>query len=265
MTMNHAESFSSVDPEEIQRFQQTSSLWWDEQGPYRLLYAMNPIRLGWLVENLREFFDRRHNTRYPLEGLRILDIGCGGGLLSEPLARLGGTVTGVDATADNCAVASDHARQQGVRIEYLNTTAEALAEEGRTFDAVVALEILEHVRQPEAFVATCRRLMATPGLLAMSTLNRTLLSYGLAIVAAERLLGWVPQGTHTWRRFVRPRELTSMMRQQGLAVGECEGFHYSAVRGVWSRGGAKAINYGLTAYLHKNGIQQRLGENSSSG
>jgi len=253
----------SIDPREINLFRQTADQWWDEQGPYRFLHAMNPARMTWLVGCMVTYFALDPQAQKPLQGLRVLDVGCGGGLLSEPLARLGAQVTGIDATAENIQVAQEHALGQGLDIEFLYTSVEALGESGRTFDAVVAMEIIEHVPDVKAFVAACTHMLIPQGMIALSTLNRTLPSYLLAIVAAEYLLGWVPKGTHTWQRFIRPRELKSILKAQGLQPEEGTGFSYSPLQGDWKAAQSCAVNYALAAYRQKKGTQHRFGETSS--
>jgi len=260
---SHPLASQSIDPREINLFRQTADQWWDEQGPYRLLHAMNPVRITWLVERMMTCFALDPQAPQPLQGLKILDVGCGGGLLSEPLARLGAQVTGIDATAENIQIAQEHALGQGLDIEFLYTSVEALGDSGRTFDVVIAMEIIEHVPDVKAFVAACTHMLTPHGMMALSTLNRTLPSYMLAIMAAEYLLGWVPKGTHTWQRFIRPRELKSILKAQGLHPEESTGFSYSPWQGAWKVAQSCAINYALAAYRQKKGIQQRFGETSS--
>lgn len=256
MTQHHA---SSIDHDEITRFDATSHQWWDYEGPYALLHAMNPLRIKWLRQAIAQAFPEKTSENAavssfdnkPLLGLKILDVGCGGGLVCEPMCRLGATVTGIDATAANVDAAKAHAAAQNLAIDYRHTSAEALVAEGETYDVVVAFEIVEHVTDPEFFVASCARLVAPGGALAMSTLNRTWLSYLLGVVVAEKVLGWVPHGTHDWNKFIRPRELKSMLQQQGLKVEQATGFKYRPLQGTWCFSDATVMNYALAAYRQK--------------
>lgn len=239
---------ASVDPAEVARFAAMSAQWWDPWGPMRPLHRMNPVRVAYIADTLKEELvlpgapaDR------PLAGLRILDIGCGAGVLSEPLARLGAAMTGVDPAAENIEVARRHAAEGGLDIDYRATTAEALAGEGATFDAVLAMEVVEHVADRTGFMATAARLVRPGGFLFAATLNRTLKSYALAIVGAEYVLRWVKPGTHDWSRFVTPQELAADIRAAGLAVYDRTGVVYNPLFDEWRASEDCAINYMVTA------------------
>jgi len=239
---------SSVDPAEIERFQKLAKAWWDPEGKFRPLHQIGPARLQFIRGELSRHFSLSGTGLRPLEGLSILDVGCGGGLISEPLARLGARVTGIDPGEKNIAIARDHAAPQGLgldglEIDYRATTAEALAAEGRTFDAVVCLEVVEHVHDVGAFVATCASLVRPGGILVLSTINRTLKAYALAIVAAEYVLGWLPRGTHQWERFVTPDELRRHLSGAGLAEPHLEGFVYDPLRDRWQLSPDTDVNY----------------------
>ncbi|MCB9979338.1 MAG: bifunctional 2-polyprenyl-6-hydroxyphenol methylase/3-demethylubiquinol 3-O-methyltransferase UbiG [Rhodospirillales bacterium] len=210
----------TIDPEEIAHFSKDSARWWDEDGPFAPLHRLNPVRMGFVRDRIAEAFGRGSDSLHPFEGLKILDIGCGGGLVCEALARLGAEVTGIDADSGAVACARDHAAGAGLSINYESTSAEdLLARKGPgKFDAVLALEIAEHVRDPAAFVACCAGLVRPGGVLVVSTLNRTPKSFLLGIVAAEYILGWVPRGTHRWRKFIRPSEFAAMARRVGLSL-----------------------------------------------
>lgn len=239
---------ASVDPAEIAKFEAMAAEWWDPKGKFRPLHLMNPVRLDYIAAQIAAEFGRDRRGLRPFEGLRILDIGCGGGLVAEPMARLGAEVVGADAAPGNIAVASLHARQQGLDIDYRAVTAETLADEDQRFDVVLALEIVEHVADPAAFVATCGRLLRPGGLAILSTLNRTARSFGAAIVGAEWILRWLPRGTHDWSRFITPDELTRMAGDAGLAVEDRRGMVFNPLSFGWSLSDRDlAVNYILTA------------------
>jgi 2-polyprenyl-6-hydroxyphenyl methylase / 3-demethylubiquinone-9 3-methyltransferase len=234
---------STVDPEEIARFAAMAENWWDPNGACRPLHRLNPTRLGFIRDRLAGHFSRDVTARTPFAPLTLLDIGCGGGLVAEPMARLGFRVTGVDATAENIAVAKPHAQAQGLDIDYRHDTAEALVAEGAQFDAVLALEVVEHVAEPAAFLASIGRLVRPGGAVVLSTLNRTAKAYALGIVGAEYVLRWVPRGTHSWRKFVKPSELAAGARGAGLDVRELAGMHYDPLGDSWSLGRDLDVNY----------------------
>ena len=234
---------STVDPVEIEKFRRMAEEWWDPRGKFRPLHRFNPVRLGFLKERLCRHFGRDPKADRPLDGLRLLDIGCGGGLVAEPLTRLGAEVVGIDATARNVEVARVHAAEGGLTIDYRHAAAEDLAEAGESFDAVLALEIVEHVASLDAFVAASARMVRPGGLMVVATLNRTLKAFALAIVGAEYVLGWLPRGTHDWKRFVRPSELEAAMRASGLALAETAGVAFNPILDRWSLGSDLDVNY----------------------
>ena len=238
----------SVDAREVAKFAALADQWWDEDGPFRPLHRLNPVRLGFIRDHLAEKFERDIRMPYPLKGLRIADIGCGGGLLAEPLARLGATVTGIDATERNIRVASAHAAQSGLTIDYRVATAEALHDAGERFDAVLNMEVVEHVADVDAFLDAAAGLVRPGGLMLAATLNRTLKSYAFAILGAEIVLRWVPQGTHDWRRFVRPSELAAGLRRANMTVTQFAGVVYNPLSGRWSLDDRDLdVNYMLVA------------------
>lgn len=225
---------TTVDDAEIRNFSAMAAEWWAPRGKFRPLHALNPMRLGYIKQEVSARLDRDPASARAFEGLRMLDIGCGGGLLSEPLARLGASVVGADASEVNIAVASAHAAENGVTVDYRATTAEALAAAGESFDVVLAMEIVEHVADIDLFVSACATMVRPGGLLVMSTLNRTLKSFALAIVGAEYVLRWLPPGTHQWSKFVRPDELAAAMRRTGLDVVDEMGVRYDPLTDRWS-------------------------------
>jgi 2-polyprenyl-6-hydroxyphenyl methylase/3-demethylubiquinone-9 3-methyltransferase len=239
---------SSIDPAEVAKFEAMAAEWWDPKGKFKPLHMMNPVRLDYIISQIAAEFDRDRKQLRPFEGLRILDIGCGGGLVSEPMARLGATVVGADAAQINISVARVHAEQQGLAVDYRATTAEALAEAGEVFDIVLALEIVEHVADPASFVATCHDLVRPGGLVIGSTVNRTLKSFGAAIIGAEWIMRWLPKGTHDWRRFPTPDEFAGMAEAAGLRIVDRRGMVFNPISFGWRLSDHDlSVNYALTA------------------
>jgi 2-polyprenyl-6-hydroxyphenyl methylase/3-demethylubiquinone-9 3-methyltransferase len=242
---------SSVDPEEIKRFSRIADEWWDPQGKFKPLHALNPARIAYIRDRILEHFQRpgvRGQGSGVFEGLTLIDIGCGGGLISEPMARLGATTTGIDAGEKNIHVAALHAEQSGLAITYRAIPAETLAAEGTQFDVVLALEIIEHVADVTAFLHAVTTLVKPGGLLIMSTLNRTAKSYVMAILGAEYVLRWLPVGTHSWKKFLRPSELASALRAQGLVIGDMAGLVLNPLKMQWEINARDLdVNYLITA------------------
>ncbi|HUF56615.1 MAG TPA: bifunctional 2-polyprenyl-6-hydroxyphenol methylase/3-demethylubiquinol 3-O-methyltransferase UbiG [Thermohalobaculum sp.] len=238
----------AADPAEIAKFEAMAAEWWDPEGKFRPLHAMNPCRLDYAVRQIAAQHGRDRRRPRALEGLRVLDIGCGGGLMAEPMARLGARVTGVDAAAESIAVARLHGRQAGLDIDYRAGLAETLADAGETFDVVLDLEVIEHVPDPAAHVATAARLLAPGGLLLVSTLNRTSRSWLLGVVAAERVLGWLPRGTHDWDRFLTPDELHALIAEAGLEPVDRKGFVFDPLEWTWRLSPSDlSVNYVVAA------------------
>lgn len=224
---------ASIDSAEVAKFTAMAEAWWDPAGDFRPLHRFNPVRLGYIRDRLCTRFGRDPKADKPLKGLRLLDVGCGGGLLSEPLARLGAEVTGLDAAARNIKIASLHARESGLEIDYRHGSVEDLAAGGLSFDAVLNMEVVEHVADLDGFLAASARLVKPGGLLILATLNRTPKAFLLAIVGAEYLLRWLPRGTHDWRRFVRPSEAAAALRAGGLEIEEMTGVAYNPLTDSW--------------------------------
>ena len=220
-------TFSTIDADEVHQFDSLSGQWWDEFGVLKSLHRFNPVRVEYLRQQICARFQRDTTDSAPLTGLRIVDVGCGGGLVAEPLCRLGADVTGVDAGDKSINVARDHARRQKLKINYKRMTAEQLVEKGEKFDVVIALEIVEHVSDPALFISSCCKLVGKNGIIVLSTLNRTPKSFMLGIVAAEYILRWVPKGSHNWRKFVKPSELVRSLKQEGFESVNISGIVYN--------------------------------------
>jgi 2-polyprenyl-6-hydroxyphenyl methylase/3-demethylubiquinone-9 3-methyltransferase len=236
-------SGATVDDEEIRRFAAQADAWWDSEGGFRALHRLNLPRLDFIRSRLLKHFQRDSHLLRPFTGLTLLDIGCGGGLAAEPMARLGFTVTGIDAGAEAIAAAQAHARMAGLEVGYRVATAESIADAGERFDAVLALEVIEHVSDPKAFCRYLGVLVAPGGAAIASTLNRTARSFALAIVGAEYLLGWLPRGTHDWRKFLRPSELILGLRRNHLLATEIAGLSYDPRAGEWVLSRDIEVNY----------------------
>jgi 2-polyprenyl-6-hydroxyphenyl methylase/3-demethylubiquinone-9 3-methyltransferase len=237
----------TLDHDEVARFARRAGDWWDERGPFRQLHRINPVRLTYIRDQLCQRFGRDAKQAGSLAGLRVLDIGCGGGLVCEPLARLGAGVTGIDPAAENIAAAKAHASAGGLGIDYQVTTVEELAARGQSYDAVLLLEVVEHVPDVPAFIKTVAQPVKPGGVMILSTLNRTLKAYALAIVGAEYILRWLPVGTHQWQRFVTPEELASALSGAGLSLTGTEGLIYDPFADEWRLGSDTDVNYFATA------------------
>lgn len=245
-TMADPGASPGVDAADLARYERLGAEWWDPRGSMRKLHEINPVRLGYLRDRVERHRDGGAD-RGPFEDLRVLDVGCGGGLLCEPLARLGARVTGLDPGAGNIAAARLHAEGAGLSIDYRAATAEDLASAGETFDVVLAMEVVEHVVDRPAFVRTVGALVRPGGLMVASTFNRTAKSYLLGIVGAEYILRWLPRGTHRWTRFVTPAELAADLRGAGLKVVDETGMTFDPLRGTWNLGRDTDVNYFIAA------------------
>lgn len=241
---------TTVDASEVEKFSAIAAEWWNPKGKFGVLHKFNPVRLEYLRGHIVRHFGLNDNERTPFEGLSLLDIGCGGGLLCEPMARLGAEVTGIDPAEKNIKTASVHADEQALDIQYRAITAETLAEEGRQFDIVLNMEVVEHVADVDLFMSTSASLVKPGGIMFVATLNRTLKAWGLAIIGAEYVLGWLPKGTHQWEKFVTPQELTSALSAGGMKVHDSSGVFYNPLTATWNKSKDMDVNYMMVAQKH---------------
>jgi len=237
---------STVNSAEIAKFSAMADAWWDPEGDFKPLHKFNPVRLGYIRDWALRHFERSETERRPLAGLRLLDIGCGGGLLTEPLTRLGASVTGIDAGAKNIAVAKLHAERAGLEIDYRETTSEALAADGARFDIVLNMEVVEHVDNVPLYMKSCADLVAPGGLLFSATINRTLRALALAKFGAEYVLRWLPRGTHDWNKFLTPDELRGFLADEPVEVDGPFGVSFNPLNGRWSQSSDSDVNYMMT-------------------
>lgn len=234
----------SIDPDEVAKFSAIAAEWWDPAGKFKPLHRFNPVRLGFILDTLTAHFGRSDQDKAPLKGLNLLDIGCGGGLVSEPMTRLGANVMGVDASEANIKTAMTHAKEVGLNIDYRAGTAEQLIsthEEG--FDVVLNLEVVEHVASPDQFLQDCCRLLKPGGITIVATLNRTPKAFALAIVGAEYVLGWLPRGTHEFSKFLTPEEISTSLKSGGVVADHPQGVSYSPLSARWKLSKDSAVNY----------------------
>lgn len=242
---------TTVDPAEVAKFEAMAAEWWDPNGKFKPLHMLNPCRLDYITTQIAAEFDRDLTQPASFRGLRILDIGCGGGLLSEPMARLGADVVGADAAPRNIPVASVHAAQSGLTIDYRHTTAEDMAAAGERFDVVLNMEVVEHVADPLAYLTACQTLLKPGGLMICSTLNRNAKSFMMAIIGAEHVMRWLPKGTHDWKKFITPDELYDLIRRAGLDPVDRKGMVFNPVSWSWSLSSRDlSVNY-VTASLKR--------------
>ncbi|HEV2364936.1 MAG TPA: bifunctional 2-polyprenyl-6-hydroxyphenol methylase/3-demethylubiquinol 3-O-methyltransferase UbiG [Caulobacteraceae bacterium] len=240
-------SNANIDAAEVGRFSALAAEWWNPKGPLAVLHRLNPARLAYIRQQCLAHFGRETAARRPFRGLKLLDIGCGGGLVAEPMARLGFSVTAVDPSAEAVELARTHADEARLAIDYRNGGPEALPESGAVFDVVLALEVVEHAPDARAFLTGCERLIAPGGLLILSSLNRTLRSLALGKIAAEYLLRWAPAGTHDWRKFPKPAELEALLADLGLAPVTVRGLSFRPLAGVWTLTADASVNFLMTA------------------
>jgi 2-polyprenyl-6-hydroxyphenyl methylase / 3-demethylubiquinone-9 3-methyltransferase len=238
---------SSVDAAEVAKFSAMADEWWDPAGKFAPLHKFNPVRLGFIRDVAAAHFHRDARSLAPFGGLTLLDIGCGGGLLSEPMARLGFRVLGADASERNVKVAAHHAASTGLVVDYRATTAESLAEEAALFDVILNMEVAEHVADLRSYLAACAKLIRPGGLMFVATLNKTLKSLALAKIGAEYILGWLPRGTHDWSRFIEPAKLRSMLEESGLNILKTQGITFNPLAWGWRLSSDVDVNYMVVA------------------
>ena len=238
---------STIDQEEVDRFSAMAAEWWSPTGKFKPLHKFNPVRLAYIRDKAAENFGRDVRSPRPLEGLRVLDIGCGGGLLSEPVARMGASVVGADPSEKNIGIASTHAKASGVSVDYRAVTAEQLAEAGETFDIVLNMEVVEHVADVDFFLGTCAKMVRPGGLMFVATINRTMKAAALAIFAAENILRWLPRGTHQYEKLVRPEEIQKPVADNGLSIIDRTGVFFNPLSNQWNLSKDMDVNYMMLA------------------
>jgi len=237
----------TIDRHEIDRFNALAESWWDVEGDFRPLHMFNPVRLAYIGNKIATHFGRNADDPKPLAGLNLLDVGCGGGLICEPMVRLGANVTGIDAGEKNIHVAAAHAQSNGLSIDYRQTSVEALAEGKERFDVILNMEVIEHVADRDLFIRSCCSLLKPDGVMILATLNRTAKSFALAIVGAEYILRWLPPGTHQWDKFVKPSEIAAALRENGFEVADITGAVYNPLTGSWRLSHDVGVNYMVLA------------------
>ena len=233
---------SSINKKEIEKFSKMASEWWDPNGKFKPLHKFNPIRIKYIKENIISSFQLKKNTNKPLEKINILDIGCGGGLLSEPMTRLGAKVTGIDASDKNIKIAKLHAKKNKLNINYLCSSPEKIKIKDK-FDVILNMEIIEHVEDINFFIKSCSKLLKKNGIMFVATLNKTLKSYVFAIIGAEYVLRWLPIGTHDWEKFVKPNDLKEILNQNNLKLEKLDGMNFNLIKDEWSISKDTSINY----------------------
>lgn len=238
---------STIDEAEVERFSAMADAWWDPTGKFRPLHKFNPVRLSYIKQKVCKAFELDVNAPQPFKGMRFLDIGCGGGLLSEPMARLGATIVGADASQTNIEIAKIHAERSGLEIDYRATTAEALEASGEKFDVILNMEVVEHVADVPLFMAACSRMVKPGGLMFVATINRTFKANALAIFMAENVLRWLPKGTHSYDKLVKPEELAQPMEPQGMTIIHSTGVFYNPIQDRWNLSRDMDVNYMVLA------------------
>lgn len=244
---------TTINPDELSFYESLSSFWWDQSGPFWPLHRLNKLRVAWILQHACAHFGRSMKAKLPLSGLRALDIGCGGGILSESIARLGTSVTGIDVVEKNIRVAAHHAGSEDLRIRYQHRTAESMITSGETFDLVFNMEVVEHVADLPAFMSSCNRLVSPNGLMFVATINRTWLAWVFAIAGAEYFLRWLPKGTHRWREFRRPSEIENLLDAGGLEVAARSGVAVNPISRRFRLTRNMAVNYMLVASCQETG------------
>ena len=237
---------STINKQEIQKFSKLAEEWWDVNGKFKPLHMFNPIRIEYITDKIKQHFKIKENKSDFLDGLNILDIGCGGGLISEPMARLGGSVTGIDASEKNIKIAKIHSQKNKLKINYFNKSPEQLNDLEK-FDVILNLEVVEHVDNVNLYIKSCYNLLKKDGLMFTATLNRSLISYLKAIIGAEYILRWLPIGTHDWNKFIKPEELEKLLRDEKFSMVEIKGLEFNPILGKWKKSNNLSVNYIITS------------------
>ena len=238
---------STINKEEIQKFSKLAEEWWDVNGKFKPLHMFNPIRIEYILDNIKKYFKIENSKTNILEGLNILDIGCGGGLISEPMARLGARVTGIDASEKNINIAKLHSQKSGLKINYINASPEKLNEIEK-FDIILNLEVVEHVENVNLYIESCFKLLKKKGLMFTATLNRSFISYIKAIIGAEYILRWLPIGTHDWNKFIKPEELEKFLTDQNFSTLDVKGLSFNPITNKWKKTNNLSVNYIICSY-----------------
>jgi len=247
-------SAKSVNPDEIAHFSAMAETWWDPKGPFKPLHQLNPTRIAFIKEQICQHFNLDPKSDKPFSTLRMLDIGCGGGLLCEPMARLGATIVGADAALKNIKIAAAHAEQAGLDIDYRFISAEQLSEQGEKFDVILNMEVIEHVADISSFLSACHHMLNNDGCMVLSTLNRTIKSWAMAIAGAEYILRWLPVGTHDWKKFLKPSEICNISLKNGFNITTIKGMVYNPIKSNWALDDHDfSVNYVALAVKSDNG------------
>ena len=242
---------TTINKAEVNKFDKIADEWWDPKGKFKTLHKFNPTRIAFIREKIINHFDIVADEKKPFKNIKLLDIGCGGGLLSEPMAKLGANVTGLDVVEKNIKTASTHAKNQGLKINYIHSTVEKISEKDEKFDVILNMEVIEHVSDVNLFINSCNKILAPNGIMIFASLNRTLISYGLAIIGVEYILGWLPKGTHDWSKFITPDELKILFSSNGLKIDEIIGMKYNPLFDSWKRSEDLSVNYlGLSSKIN---------------
>jgi 2-polyprenyl-6-hydroxyphenyl methylase/3-demethylubiquinone-9 3-methyltransferase len=242
---------TTIDPVEHEKFSKLAEEWWNPKGKFKTLHKFNPTRIAFIREKIINHFDIAKDEKKPFKNINLLDIGCGGGLLSEPMAKLGANVTGLDVVEKNIKTASTHAKNQGLKINYIHSTVEKISEKDEKFDVILNMEVIEHVSDVNLFINSCNKILSENGIMIFASLNRTLISYGLAIIGVEYILGWLPKGTHDWSKFITPDELKILFSSNGLKIDEIIGMKYNPLFDSWKRSEDLSVNYlGLSSKIN---------------
>jgi 2-polyprenyl-6-hydroxyphenyl methylase/3-demethylubiquinone-9 3-methyltransferase len=242
---NNKPKITTIDPEEIEKFSKMADDWWNVEGKFKPLHQFNPVRLNYFRRKICDYFNNDQKSLSPFKNLTVIDIGCGGGLISEPFARLGADVTAIDALEKNIKIASLHAEKSGLKINYLCSSIEEIADKEQQFDVVLALEIIEHVADVQHFISCCAKLVKKDGLLFVSTINRTASSLALAKITAEYILRWLPINTHQWKKFLKPSEVNFYAQNNHLEIVEIKGFFYNLFKRIWQESENINVNYSI--------------------